>query len=202
MSRLNQLSRLRGALRPRDQVKVTISAGVVAEHRAHLSALGYGLKGRLGVGRDGELVALDEQAQEELFMLATALKDLLGQQATETLEERSRFTWEAFVGHCLRWWFVSGGGRPLMRALQERLSDHAIILEVAWAEGLQADRLPAPASQTPLWIGGVAGLAVSQEFWWAPWPIAVTLGLMVGWLSMRPRWRCAVRAVCYDLALI
>jgi len=203
MSRLAQLSRLRGALRPRDLLHVKVPRGEVAPRREALGLMGAALRGRLGLAGDGELIALDEEAQLELYALAAELKSLVGAELARALEERSRYTWEAFIGHCLRWWYASAGQRPLLYALKERLADHAIELEVAWAEGERALRSQAPASQLPLWIGGLAGLALSQEFWWAPWPLATSLGLMAGWLSARPRWRCGAVgcAALHDRAL-
>lgn len=195
MSRLNQLGRLRSALRPRDQLKAVISEGLVAERRLALSSMSHALQGRLGVGDGGELVALDEEAHEDLMRLSDELRQLVGEPVAEALEERSRYTWEAFIGHCLRWWFGSGARLPLLKALQERLADHAIELEVAWAEGVRARRVLTPASQLPLWAGGVLGLAVSElsghALWWAPWPITVGVGVAVGWSMTRPQWRCS-----------
>ena len=139
MSRLNQLTRLQRAMKPRAHLRAEVPEGLVAPVRLELTALSYSLRGRLGVGGDGELVALDEEAQGQLFRLSKELSVLLGAEVVRAVEERSRYTWEAFVGHCLRWWFGGGAQLPILRALQLRLADHAIKLEIAWAEGVSAE---------------------------------------------------------------
>jgi hypothetical protein len=172
-----------------------VASGRVAVLRGELNLMSYALKQRLGVGDEGELVALDEEAHADLMRLSELLAGLVGARVTSALEERSRYTWEAFIGHCLRWWFGSGARTPLLKALQERLADHAIELELPWAEGSTARPVFLPPSQVPLWVGGVAGLAVSElvgpALWWAPWPITVGLGLAVGWSMMSGEWRCS-----------
>lgn len=198
MSRLNQFARLKGAMTPRDHLRVKVPKGEVAPVRLQLSAMSYALRGKLGVGAEGELLTVDEEAQDALYQLADAFKGLVGHQVAIAIEERSRFTWEAFIGHCLRWWFGSGAQLPILKVLQMRLADHAIELDVAWAEGVKATRMTTDPSQVPLWIGGLTGLAMGQEFWWAPWPIALGLGLSLGWISMKPRWRCSAFG-CGDL---
>lgn len=190
MSRLDQLGRLRSALTPRDHVRVRVEPGRVAPLRLDLDARALSLKGRLNVGAGGEVVAVDEESAETLLKLSSELERLVGRELVSALEARSTLRWEAFMGHCVQWWLSQPQRAGFLKALAERLEDHAIELEVAWAEGVTVERTVAPPSELPLYIGGLLGLAVSQGAWWAPWPISITLGLAVGWLARSPRWRC------------
>ena len=153
------------------------------------------LHGRLRVLRDASIEVADEWSANALDSLVAHLKVALPQPLIDQVEVRSGMEWSVFVGHCISWWENARTPQlmntpqakeyhPFFLTLVERLASLDLFLEgFLWN---QHRRVPVTWGEAPWWpliAGAVLGILISQGSWWAPWPLMLALGLMLGWVG-------------------
>ena len=152
------------------------------------------LHGRLRVLRDASIEVADEWSAGALDSLVAHLKVALPDSLISETELRSGMEWSVFVGHCISWWESARTPKlmsaehtkeyhPFFLTLVERLASLDLFLDgFHWN---QHRRVPVLWDEPPWWpliTGAVLGIVISQGSWWAPWPLMLALGLMLGWI--------------------
>ena len=152
------------------------------------------LHGRLRALRDASIEVADEWTEGALDSLTAHLRAALPNTLITQVESRSGMEWSVFVGHCISWWESARTPKlmstqpaqeyhPFFLTLVERLASLDLFLEgFYWNQHRRVTVLWGEPPWWPLIVGALLGIIASQGGWWAPWPLMISLGLMLGWV--------------------
>jgi hypothetical protein len=180
----------RGERHLQETLRFSLLIDHIAERELLLSSYARGLHGLISLAPTGGVRLRDEESAAQLERLADDLVELIPEEAKEAIEERSEMTWLAFVGHCVVWWISQRGSKDILLTFAAGAAAHQVILNLKWNEGRRVRPLPLPPPYWPVITWGISGLLIGQLVWWAPWPLTLALGLIVGWSIRKSRWVC------------